>query len=62
MIIQKEISRELYKGFELVMVGSWYGDNLTMHRSCRIIKDGVSLGMAKTKKELKDLIDHNIYG
>lgn len=55
------LSTENYKGFELVMLGSIYGNNLTMHRSCRILKDGKALGQAKTKKELKDLIDHGIY-
>lgn len=55
------LSVEIYKGFELVMLGFCCGDNATMHRRCRILKDGVPLGIAKTKKELKDLIDHNIY-
>ena len=55
------LSVENYKGFELVMIGSHYGKNLTMHRRCRILKDGKPLGLAKTKKELKDLIDSNIY-
>jgi hypothetical protein len=43
------------------MLGSVYGDNMTMHRRCRILKDGVAIGLAKTKKELKDLIDNGIY-
>ena len=55
------LSTEIYKGFELVMIGSHYGKNLTMHRRCRILKDGKALGLAKTKKELKDLIDCGIY-
>ena len=55
------LSIENYKGFELVMIGFYCGDNATMHRRCRILKDGVPLGLAKTKKELKDLIDSNIY-
>lgn len=55
------LSVEMYKGFELVMIGSHYGDNRTMHRRCRILKDGKALGLAKTKKELKDLIDCGIY-
>jgi hypothetical protein len=55
------LSTEHYKGFELVMLGSIYGNNLTTHRSCRILKDGKALGQAKTKKEIKDLIDHGIY-
>lgn len=61
MFIQKILSTEMYKGFELVMLGSMYGDNLTIHSSCKILKDGKPLGLAKTKKELKDLIDHGIY-
>jgi hypothetical protein len=61
MYIERVLSEENYKGFELVMLGSIYGDNMTMHRSCRILKDGVALGQAKTKKELKDLIDSGIY-
>ena len=61
MYIEKTLSVENYKGFELVMLGSVYGDNMTMHRSCKILKDGVALGQAKTKKELKDLIDNGIY-
>ena len=60
-MIQKVLSVEKYKGFELVMLGSTYGKNLTVHRNCRVLKDGVSLGQAKTKKEIKDLIDHGIY-
>lgn len=55
------LSVENYKGFELVMVGWYSGKNMTLHRSCKINKDGVALGQAKTKKEIKDLIDHGIY-
>jgi hypothetical protein len=61
MYIERVLSEENYKGFQLVMLGSVYGNNMTMHRSCRILKDGVALGQAKTKKELKDLIDSGIY-
>ena len=61
MYIEKVLRTENYKGFELVMIGSVYGDNMTMHRNCRILKDGTPLGQAKTKKELKDLIDNGIY-
>lgn len=59
--MERVLSTENYKGFELVMIGSIYGNNLTMHRRCRILKDGKALGQAKTKKEIKDLIDHGIY-
>lgn len=55
------LSTENYKGFDLVMIGSMYGNDLTMHRSCKILKNGKALGQAKTKKEIKDLIDHGIY-
>ena len=61
MYIEKVLGTEKYKGFELVMIGSVYGDNMTMHRRCRILKDGVAIGLAKTKKEMKDLIDNGIY-
>lgn len=61
MYTSKELSMENYKGFELVMFGSIYGRDLTIHRSCEIRKNGTALGRAKTKKELKDLIDHGVY-
>ena len=61
MYVERVLSEEDYKGFKLVMLGSIYGNNTTMHRCCRILKDGVALGLAKTKKELKDLIDSGIY-
>ncbi len=53
-------STEEYKGFTLEIIMEWFSDGCP-HRSCRISKNGVALGRAKTKKELKDLIDHNIY-
>lgn len=53
-------STEEYKGFILEIVMTQYNTGCP-HRTCRISKNGEILGIAKTKKELKDLIDHGIY-
>lgn len=56
-------SIEDYKGFilEVVMERS-HRNPSRCHRSCKIIGvDGSILGISKTKKEAKDLIDHECY-
>ena len=57
-------STEEYKGFmlEVVMTQS-FNNPSRYHKRCNIYSclTGECLGTAKTKKELKDLIDHNIY-
>lgn len=54
-------STEDYKGFTLQVIMSRSDYDKCPHRCCRISKNGKGLGIAKTKKELKDLIDHGIY-
>lgn len=55
-------STEEYKGFTLEIVMTRNSTDKFPHRHCLILdKDGMALGMAKTKKELKDLIDNGIY-
>ena len=58
-----EQSREQYKGFELVIELYSLDPNnpLRMHRRCKILKDGESIGIDKTKKSAKDLIDHGCF-
>ena len=58
-----EQSREPYNGFELVIeLYSLDPDNpLRMHRHCKIYKDGECIGIDKTKKSAKDLIDHDCF-
>lgn len=52
-------STETYKGFELKIRRFCLDDRrLIYHRECRIYKDGKSIGISKTKKEAKDLINH----
>lgn len=53
-------STEEYKGFTLEIIMTRFATGCP-HRQCRISRNGESLGIAKTKKELKDLIDHGIY-
>ena len=58
-----EQSREHYKDFDLVL----YPYNLDpsnplrMHRTCKLFYKDKALAQSKTKKELKDLIDHGLY-
>ena len=52
-----------YKGFilEVVMTRS-YNNPSRFHRTCKIIGvDGSCIAISKTKKEAKDLIDHNCF-
>ena len=35
--------------------------SLAYHRYCSLYKDGVAIARAKTKKELKDRIEHGCY-
>lgn len=53
-------STEEYKGFTLEIIMTWFATGCP-HRSCRISRNGKALGISKTKKELKDLIDNGIY-
>ena len=56
-------STEEYKGFVLEIRCYRFSSSksLAYHRDCRLYKDGVAIARAKTKKELKDLIDHGCY-
>ena len=56
-------SVEKYKGFELVIVMQRFDTSrsLQYHRSCHIYKDGECIGIDKTKKSAKDLIDHDCF-
>lgn len=56
-------STEEYKGFTIVIERFRFYDSKTMHfnRRCRLFKNGESIALGKTKKEMKDLIDHGCY-
>ena len=54
-------STEEYKGFTLEIRMYCLTDKNRWHRECRIYKDGKRIGISKTKKEVKDLIDHGCY-
>ena len=49
-------SEESYKGFVLKIKRFRLSDRMVYHRSCEIFKDGIRVGVSKTKKEAKDLI------
>lgn len=52
-----EQSRENYMGYTLVIRMFCLDDRRgVFHRECRIEKDGILVGISKTKKEAKDLI------
>lgn len=58
MIKEYVQSEETYKGFKLVIRRYCLNDKtLTYHRDCEIYKDGYRVGIIKTKKEAKELID-----
>lgn len=51
-------SEESYKGFKLVIRMTCLDDRKNnYHRSCEVYKDGERIGIGKTKKECKELID-----
>lgn len=57
-------SEEDYKGFKLVIVMERFmsSPSLEYHRRCHIFDEaGERIGIGKTKKELKDLIDHDCF-
>ena len=56
-------SIETYSGFELVIVMERFmsSRSLQYHRSCYIFKDNECIGIDKTKKSAKDLIDHGCF-
>ncbi len=49
-------SEEKFKGFVLKVYRFRLTEKLIYHRRCDIFKDGVRVGISKTKKEAKDLI------
>lgn len=49
---------EQYKGFTLETIKYRLHDRGGYHKRIRVSKDGKGLAVAKTKKEIKDLIDH----
>lgn len=55
-------SEEQYKGFTLRIRRFCLNEKtLTYHRECIIFRDGVSVGIGKTKKECKELIDYGCF-
>lgn len=50
-------SEEEYKGFMLVIRMTALSDTGTYHRSCDVFRNGERIGIGKTKKECKELID-----
>lgn len=55
-------SEEKYKGFTLKIHRFCISDKtLTYHRECMIYLNDKCLGIGKTKKECKDLIDYGCY-
>lgn len=51
-------SEENYRGFKLVIRMTCLDDRKNnYHRFCEVYKDGVRIGIGKTKKECKELID-----
>lgn len=56
-------SVQKYKGFTLEVIMETSNRNPSRcHRHCRIIgADGSCIGISKTKKEAKDLIDHDCF-
>lgn len=58
MVRQYVQSEEEYKGYLLKVVATCLDDKtLQYHRSCEIFKNGVRIGIDKTKKSAKELID-----
>ena len=54
-------STEQYKGFTLEVHKYRLHDRDSFHRLCRVFKYGKPLAICKTKKEAKDLIDHDCF-
>lgn len=54
-------STEEYKGFTLEIRMYCLTNNNRWNRQCKIYRNGKCIGVSKTKKELKDLINHGIY-
>ena len=56
-------SIETYSGFQLAVVMERFMSqrSLQYHRSCYIFKDDECIGIDKTKKSAKDLIDHECF-
>ena len=54
-------STEQYKGYILEVHKYRVHDLDSFHRMCRVFKDGTPLAICKTKKEAKDLIDHDCF-
>lgn len=51
-------SEENYRGFKLVIRMTCLDDRKNnYHRSCEVYKDGERIGIGKTKKECKELIN-----
>lgn len=58
MIKEYVQSEELYKGYKLQIRRFCLNEEtLTYHRECRIFLNDKSIGISKTKKEAKELID-----
>jgi len=50
-------SEELYKGYKLVIRMRALHDMDSYHRSCEVFRGDECIGIGKTKKEIKELID-----
>lgn len=51
-------SEEEYKGRILKIEMYCLDDSMNYHRKCLVFKGNEQIGICKTKKEAKDLIDH----
>lgn len=54
-------STEEYKGFILEIELTPTENPSRQHRRCHVYHDGSGIAICKTKKEAKDLIDHNSF-
>lgn len=52
---------ENYKGYVLETIKYRLHDRDSYHKRVNVYKDGKSIAVSKTKKEAKDLIDHDCY-
>lgn len=60
--VEYKQSTEYYKGFTLEVWRYMYiEDKGWYHRECRLFKEGQYITTYKTKKEVKEMIDANMY-
>lgn len=61
MMYEQLISTENYKGYTLAHYKVRLHDRGSFRRLVKVYKDGKHIATGKTKKELKDLIDHDCF-